>query len=298
LDGLQVTAKIREKLYRQVPVIILTGDISTATLRDIARENCVRLNKPVKLNELTQTIQRLLPTPKHSAPASMQPHPESIPGKTVIYVVDDDSHIRDGMRGMLEGDGRVVKSYATAEEFLEHYRPGNGGCLLVDAYLPGMNGLELLQRLDGSGHRLPAIMITGYGDVPMAVRAMKAGALDFIEKPITRADLLASVERALDRSRDASKLSAWRQDAANHLAGLTSRQHQIMDLVLAGQPNKIIAADLHISQRTVENHRAAIMKKTGSKSLPALARLALAADWNGPEAPPASRTTIQPAGSP
>ena len=120
-------------------------------------------------------------------------------------------------------------------------------------------------------------MITGNSDVPMAVRAMKAGASDFIEKPIGRSELLASVERALEQSRDSSKLPAWREDAASHIASLTPRQRQIMELVLAGHPSKNIAADLGISQRTVENHRASIMKKTGSKSLPALARLALAA---------------------
>jgi two-component system CheB/CheR fusion protein len=164
--------------------------------------------------------------------------------------------------------------------FLEAYRPGREGCLLIDAYLPGMNGLELLQRLGDAGHRLPAIMITGNSDVPMAVRAMKAGASDFIEKPVGRSELLASVERALELSRDSSKLFAWREAAAHHVAGLTARERQIMELVLAGQPSKNIAADLRISQRTVENHRASIMKKTGSKSLPALARLALAATWN------------------
>ena len=153
-------------------------------------------------------------------------------------------------------------------------------CLVIDAYLPGMDGIELLRRLDDAGHRLPAIMITGNSDVPMAVQAMKAGASDFIEKPISRDELLASVERALEQSRDSSKLLAWREDAANHVAGLTPRQRQIMALVLAGHPSKNIAADLGISQRTVENHRASIMKKTGSKSLPALARLALAAAWN------------------
>ena len=115
-------------------------------------------------------------------------------------------------------------------------------------------------------------MITGNSDVPMAVQAMKAGASDFIEKPISRDELLASVERALEQSRDSSKLSARREDAAKHVAGLTPRQHQIMELVLAGHPSKNIAADLGISQRTVENHRASIMKKTGSKSVPALAR--------------------------
>jgi two-component system CheB/CheR fusion protein len=152
-----------------------------------------------------------------------------------------------------------------------------------------MDGIELLRRLGDAGHRLPAIMITGNSDVPMAVQAMKAGASDFIEKPISREELIASVERALEQSRDSSKLSAWREDAANHIAGLTPRQHEIMALVLAGHPSKNIAADLGISQRTVENHRATIMKKTGSKSVPALARLALAAAWNDTDEPIAQR---------
>ena len=144
-----------------------------------------------------------------------------------------------------------------------------------------MNGLELLQQLHDAGHRLPAIMITGNGDGPMAVQAMKAGALDFIEKPIGRVELLASIARALEQSRDFNKFLAWQEAAANHIADLTPRQRQIMDMVLAGNPSKNIAADLGISQRTVENHRASIMTKTGVKSLPELARLALAAARNG-----------------
>jgi two-component system CheB/CheR fusion protein len=120
-------------------------------------------------------------------------------------------------------------------------------------------------------------MITGSSDVPIAVQAMKAGASDFIEKPIRRDELLACVNRALEQSRDISKLSAWREDAANHVAALTPRQREVMAMVLAGHPSKNIAADLGISQRTVENHRASIMAKTGTRSLPALARLALAA---------------------
>jgi two-component system, chemotaxis family, CheB/CheR fusion protein len=124
---------------------------------------------------------------------------------------------------------------------------------------------------------LPTIMITGDADVPMAVKAMKAGALDFIEKPIGRPELIAGIERALELSQDSSKLLKLRESASAHLAGLTPRQRDVMERVLAGQPSKNIAADLCISQRTVENHRAAIMKRTGSKSLPALARLALLA---------------------
>jgi two-component system CheB/CheR fusion protein len=203
----------------------------------------------------------------------------------IIFVIDDDSHIRDGLRKLLEADGRIVEDFATCEAFLEAYHPGGVACLLVDAYLPGMSGLELLQHLSHSKHRLPAIMITGNGDVPAAVQAMKAGALDFIEKPFNHRDLRASVERALDQSRDSGKLLAWREAAANHIAALTPRQRQIMDLVLSGHPSKNIAADLGISQRTVETHRASIMKKTGVKSLPGLARLALAAAGKGADEP-------------
>ncbi len=120
-------------------------------------------------------------------------------------------------------------------------------------------------------------MITGHGDVAMAVQAMKVGAADFIEKPVGYKELLASVERALEQAGDSAKAFAWRDTAASVIAGLTGRQRQVMELVLAGHPSKNIAADLGVSQRTVENHRAAVMKKTGSRSIPALIRLALAA---------------------
>jgi two-component system CheB/CheR fusion protein len=143
--------------------------------------------------------------------------------------------------------------------------------------MPGMTGLELIQRLTADGRSLPTIMITGNGDVPMAVEAMKAGAADFIEKPIGHVELLASIERALNQNGDVANASGSRDIAVSRVASLTARQREIMDLVLAGHPSKNIAADLGISQRTVDNHRAAIMKKTGSKSLPALIRLAIAA---------------------
>jgi two-component system CheB/CheR fusion protein len=226
-----------------------------------------------------QVIQRLLPL-SPSAAHPQAPHAVDAAGSTkseVIFVIDDDSHIREGIRAMLEEDGQTVEDYPTCEAFLEAYRPGRAACLLIDAYLPGMNGLELLQQLHDAGHQLPAIMITGNADVSMAVQAMKAGASDFIEKPISPGELVVSVGRALEQSRDSNKLLAWRETAANHIASLTQRQRQVMESVLAGKPNKIVAADLGISQRTVENHRASIMKKTGTKSLPALARLALAA---------------------
>nr|MDQ2861807.1 response regulator [Pseudomonadota bacterium] len=278
MDGLEVTAHLRERLHRQVPSIILTGDISTDALRHIAMASCVQLNKPVALANLSQVVQRLLPPP------SSAPHAATAPGSDgpLIYVVDDNDMVRNGVRSVLEDDGRVVEDYASCEEFLSAYHPGPEACLLIDAYLPGMSGLALLERLNEHGPGLPAIMITGDSDLSMAVRAMRAGASDFIEKPIGRGELLASIERALEQSRDSSKLIASREDAATHVAGLTPRQRQIMELVLAGQPSKNIAADLGVSQRTIENHRATIMKKTGSKSLPALARLAVAAAQGSP----------------
>ena len=169
--------------------------------------------------------------------------------------------------------------------FLDALQPGREGCLLVDAAMPEMDGFEVLRRLNEAGHRLPAVVITGHGDVPTAVRAMKAGALDFIEKPVGVPDLVAGVGGALDRSRAAGKEAAWHLAAAASIASLTRRQREVMAMVLAGHPNKNVAADLGISKRTVDNHRAAIMRKTGTRSLPALARLAMAAALAGGPGP-------------
>lgn len=266
LNGLQLSTAIRESLGSAFPVVILTGDISTTTLRDVAAQGCLQLNKPVKLGELNAAIQSLL-----------GPRPEIDRAIGTIYIVDDDNAVRVTLRELLEADGRHVEDFTDCETFLAAYRSGGQACLLIDAYLPGIDGIALLRTLKGQGHPLPAIMITGSSAVPMAVEAMKVGAIDFLEKPVGSRELLASIDRALDMSRDATKLLDWQTDAATHINGLTSRQHQVMDMVLAGHPSKNIAADLKISQRTVENHRAAIMKKTGTTSLPALARLALAA---------------------
>ena len=279
MDGIDIAAKVRDILHRQIPVIVLTGDISTDTLRRIASQDCVQLNKPVKAADVTQAIQRLLSITQAMShpPVALRNEARQALDMPVIFVVDDDSHVREGLRDLLETEGRIVEDFASCETFLEAYRPRREACLLVDGYLPGMTGLELLKRLQARGDGPPAIMITGNSDVPMAIAAMKAGALDFIEKPVDREELLAGVKRALDQSRDTTKLSEWRQDASERLGKLTSRQRQIMEMVLAGHPSKNIAADLHLSQRTVESHRASIMKKMGAKSLPSLARLALAA---------------------
>lgn len=277
MDGLRLVATLREKLRHAIPVIMLTGDISTEALRDIALGHCVQLHKPVSLPGLTAAIQRLLPEPQSAPPPPPHdPVPASAP-TTLVHIVDDDRHIREGFRAFLEAEGMTVKTYPSCESFLAAFRPTPGACLLVDAYLPGMSGIELLRLLRSTDRALPSIMITGSSDVPTAVEAIRAGASDFIEKPVSPGELLAGIERALGESHDAGKRQAFRTAAAEHIASLTSRQREIMNLVLAGHPSKNIAADLGLSQRTVENHRAAVMRRTGAKSLPALARLALAA---------------------
>jgi two-component system, chemotaxis family, CheB/CheR fusion protein len=279
LNGLETIARLQGQAQHAIPAIILTGDISTDSLRQIAGHGCVHLNKPVRAKELTRLAQRLIAKPRSAAPDSVQQLPLSLDEDkfSTIFVVDDDRTLREAMRDLLSENGYAVELFADAPAFLEAYRPGREGCLLVDVLMPGMSGVELIERLKAEGRQLPAIMITGGGAVPMAVQAMKAGAVDFIEKPVGQEDLLASVKRALEHTRDTAALSARREAAALSVASLTTRQRQILDLVLAGHPSKNIAADLGISQRTVDNHRAAIMRKTGSKSLPALVRTALVA---------------------
>jgi two-component system CheB/CheR fusion protein len=272
MDGLELLAGLREMLQSALPAIVLTGDISRETLAKIAAQDCIQLSKPVKPHELTAVIERLSP----------QGLPSSVPlsaerSAPIAWVVDDDPETRATIRDVLEGDGRLVEDFGSAEAFLEAYRPGGEGCLLVDVFLPGMDGVALVEELRGRGDHLPAILITGSSDVGLAVDAMRSGACDFIEKPVGRVELLASITQAIDQSHGIRIVDAAQERAASHVAGLTARQREVMDMVLAGHPSKNIAVDLGISQRTVENHRAAIMHKMGAKSLPELARFAQAA---------------------
>src|SRR5258706_7678306 len=289
-NGLQTIAELRRQLHRQVPAIILTGDISTETLRKIVQERCIHLNKPANAADLLRLVGILLSAARlsggsgHEKPSTRDTN--ELPAVSVtpmngdplatVFVIDDDPALRATMRELLVLEGHAVETYSGCEAFLEAYRPSARGCLVVDAQMQGMGGLALLERLKSHAIELPAIMITGYGDVPTAVRAMKAGAVDFIGKPIESDELIASIERAMSQPRDSTDRSARHAAAAKCIAGLTPREQSVMDMVLAGNPSKNIAADLGISQRTVENHRASIMKKTGSKSIPALIRTALA----------------------
>ena len=278
MNGVQLIAGLRNQAGRHIPAIMLTGDTSAAVMQDIAAQDCTQLHKPVPLAELQDTIHALMPS---LAPPRRRP-----PGSPIVVIIDDDSQLRQALREILEDDGNAVEDHPSCEAFMAVHELGSSmpgdGCLLVDAALPGLSGLDLLHRLRNAGDRLPTIMITGQGDPHGAVEAMRAGALDYLEKPVSRCELLTAVRHALEVSLDMNKRAARRDAAAASIAGLTERQKQVMGLVIAGHPSKNIAADLGISQRTVENHRAAIMEKTGSTSLPALARLAMTAAWAGP----------------
>jgi two-component system CheB/CheR fusion protein len=276
LSGLDLAIGLREAVGRDVPAIMLTGDISAETRDLVTAQNVSLLTKPVRQNDLMIAINELLAADPLPRPPAKQPAPATA-ARPTVFVVDDDPAVRAAIMAVLANDGLQAEAYPNGETFLEAFRNGAEGCLLVDAYMPGMSGIDLLERLRSAGHHLPALMITGQSDVHMAVTAMKAGALDFIEKPVGRVELLAGITRAMAQSHDTKQLSDWRIEAARRVADLTPRQHEIMTRVLAGQPSKNIAADLGLSQRTVESHRAAVMRKTGAASMPALARLAMAA---------------------
>lgn len=280
LDGVRLALQVRDYLGEPTPVIILTGDISITTSRHVAGQMFHRCTKPVKLPELAAIIQTLFgatPPARQRCKPLAPSEPQTSP---VVFVVDEDPSVCCAISNFIEIAGYRSETYATAEGFLAAYRPGNGQTLLIDACPPTMSGIGLLQRLRDCGHYLPSIVISGQSDVPMAVAAMKAGAVDFIEKPIRGPHLVASISRALERAQDLSVRIAQRQGAVDHIDCLTLRQREIMALVLCGQPSKNIAADLGISQRTVENHRASIMHRTGADSIPALARMALVATWS------------------
>lgn len=193
-----------------------------------------------------------------------------------VYVVDDDDAVRDSLQALLESRGYAVSAQASAEAFLAAYRPGPAACAVVDLRMPGMDGLTLIERLMAEGRRLPVIMVTGHGDVPLAVRAMKAGATDFIEKPYANEAILSAVSKALGMAGQAALDDVPPQETAARIAALTPREREVLDLLVVGHPNKIIAFELKISPRTVEIHRANLMKKMQAGSLSHLVRMALA----------------------
>lgn len=196
----------------------------------------------------------------------------------VIHLIEDNPAMREDARVLFESEGWEVRDYYSAEDFLVSPRPSGEACLVIDVMLPGMSGVALLQLLRTENLQVPAVILTGRDDAATAVAALKAGATDFIEKPAARAKLLSSVIEAMELSRDTRLRQESTAAAIASFDTLTSREQQVMMLVLDGMPNKNIAADLGLSQRTVENHRASVMRKTGAPSLPALVALFLEAN--------------------
>jgi len=278
--GLEVIADLRRTVGKDIPSIILTGDIATDVLRTVVAADCQYLHKPVNVEQLIRRVADLVKTSRQPRKPSavISANPASFDkDRLTVFIVDDDSVLLESMREMLHNRGHTVETHVSAESFLSAYRPERKGCLLIDSVMPGISGLELLRRLRTEGHELPSIVITGYGDITMAIKAMKVGAMDFIEKPAKLDLLVASIDRALAQAADSHKRTDEQMAAAAAIAGLTLRERQVMDLVVQGLPNKQIAFDLEISQRTVETHRAAVMKRTGSESLPDLIRLVMRA---------------------
>ncbi|MFL7905272.1 response regulator transcription factor [Azospirillum argentinense] len=215
--------------------------------------------------------------------------PELPPSDMTVFVLDDDEAVRDSVVILLECEGFRVESFASPLAFLESDAPSRPGCLLVDVRMPQMSGLDVQERLVQEGRGLPVIVMTGHADVPLAVRAMKAGAIDFVEKPFDEQALIGSVKAALARAvpptapqaaqapAPAPAAPAVSPEVLERLSSLTPRERDVLQWLVEGKSNKVIAFELSISPRTVEIHRARVMEKMRADSLPSLVRMALAA---------------------
>ncbi len=190
-----------------------------------------------------------------------------------VFLVDDDEAVRDSLGLLMKSVGLTSRSFASAGEFLAEYAPDSPGCLVLDIRMPGMSGMELQQKLIEMRAILPIIFITGHGDIPMAVEAMQRGAVDFIPKPFRDHELLDRINKALEDDRKNRDALVEREEVEKRIAKLTPREKQVLELVVQGKANKVIAGDLAVSQRTVEIHRARVMEKMQARSLAHLVRM-------------------------
>jgi two-component system, LuxR family, response regulator FixJ len=197
------------------------------------------------------------------------------PGLPIVFIVDDDEAVRNSLRLLVKSVGLSATALVSAQEFLASYDPLQPGCLVLDVRMPGMSGLELQQQLNLRGAVIPVIFITGHGDVPMAVAAMQQGAFDFLQKPFRDQDLMDRIQRALEKDRANRAELGERSLIREHHETLTPREREVLALVTSGKPNKVMAADLGLSQRTIEIHRARVMEKMGASSLAHLVRMVL-----------------------
>jgi RNA polymerase sigma factor (sigma-70 family) len=194
---------------------------------------------------------------------------------TTVFVVDDDPQSRESLRYLLESVGLRVQTFASSQEFLDSYEDDSAGCLVLDMRMPGMSGLELMERLAEIGVELPVIVVTAYGDIPTAVRAMKGKAVDFMEKPVVQQRLLEQVQKAIASDLKNREVRSDRKQITERYERLTPREREVMWLVVDGQSSKQIASELGVSFKTIEAHRAKIMKKMQVRSVPYLIRMSL-----------------------
>jgi len=297
--GVQLIQSVREAAGWAIPAIVLTGDGSPETRREIENAGCRHELKPVKPEHLLKLVEQLVGyrsgtatserAPVHPAP-TQAPEPTASTGETV-FVVEDDREVRGAVRSLLEGIGHNVEEFATAGSFLQALgAEARRGCVVLDVGLPDMSGLVVQERLKAEGRDLPVVVVTGRNEVSLAVHAMRAGAVDFLEKPFEADRLREAVDRALqqgtphrvdERKSDNEPQSDIAIVDAARLASLTPREREVLALVAAGHPNKEVAHRLNLSPRTVENYRARGMHKLGIRSLAELVRLAIAAEAGG-----------------
>ena len=191
----------------------------------------------------------------------------------VVFVVDDDASMRESLKNLIRSVGLRVELFASAQEFLRSKRPDQPSCLVLDVRLPGLSGLDLQRRTGDAGIEIPIVFITGHGDIPMSVRAMKAGAVEFLTKPFRDQDLLDAIQQTLERDGKARDQRATLEELRSRFASLTSREREVMKRVVAGLLNKQIGAELGTSETTVKIHRHQVMEKMGARSLPELVRM-------------------------
>jgi FixJ family two-component response regulator len=197
--------------------------------------------------------------------------------ESTVFVVDDDEAVRDSLGMLMRSIGLPAEGYVSAVEFLEAYDPDRPGCLVLDVRMPGLSGIDLQERLAAMHSILPVIFVTAHGDVPMAVHAMQAGAVDFMQKPFNEQALLDRVQQAIQQDRKNREVMRRAEEVRARVESLTPREHEVMELVAEGKANKVIAIDLGVSERTVEIHRARVMQKMQAESLPHLVRMVMIA---------------------
>jgi two-component system response regulator FixJ len=200
-----------------------------------------------------------------------------MPPNGLVHLIDDDEDVRRALAFLLGTAGLAVKVYESASTFLERCEDFQSGCVVSDVRMPGIDGVELLRQLQQRRARIPVVIMTGHADVPLAVAAMKGGAVDFIEKPFADEVLLTAIQAAFERDRNSGRPAGETAQIQGRLTSLTPREKEVLDGLLAGHPNKTIAYDLGLSPRTVEVHRANVMTKMGASSLPELVRMTLVA---------------------